>query len=178
VSRLAQGQGPVVAVEAVRAGTPPERLADDLKLGIGQARSVPGRAGAARACDPPARHSAYQRLTFCRATPSWRVTSAWERPAANSSPACRRTRSKPGGHADRGRCGGRRLVSSRQAARTTPVMSSEGANVFKCSAGARPGSHMLQYASNGGHSHGYPLCGCSQIRIWQAGARSCRVPCK
>src|ERR671911_985443 len=42
------GQGPVVGVEAVRAGALPERLADRVKLGIGQARSMPGGAGTAQ----------------------------------------------------------------------------------------------------------------------------------
>ncbi len=42
------GKGPVVAVEAVRAGTLPERLVNDGKLLVRQARGVPGRAGAAQ----------------------------------------------------------------------------------------------------------------------------------
>src|SRR4030095_15878322 len=37
----------------------------------------------------------------------------------------------PGGHAGRGRCGGRQLVSSHQPASTTPITSPELANLFK-----------------------------------------------
>src|SRR6266540_914458 len=46
------GKGPVVAVEAVRAGTLPQRLVDSGKLLVGQARRVPGRAGAAQRRQP------------------------------------------------------------------------------------------------------------------------------
>src|SRR4029453_4889134 len=42
------GKGPVVGVEAVRAGTLAQRLVNDGKLGIRQARGVPGGAGAAQ----------------------------------------------------------------------------------------------------------------------------------
>jgi hypothetical protein len=42
------GKGPVVGVEPVRASALPERLPDGGKLGIRQARDVPGRAGAAQ----------------------------------------------------------------------------------------------------------------------------------
>jgi hypothetical protein len=44
-------------------------------------------------------------------------------------PACGRLRT-PGGRVDRGRCGGRRLVSYRHAARTAPTISPERANPF------------------------------------------------
>jgi hypothetical protein len=46
------GQGPVVGVEAVRAGALSERLADRRKLSLGQARGVPGRSGAAQRIRP------------------------------------------------------------------------------------------------------------------------------
>jgi hypothetical protein len=46
------GKGPVVGVEAVRAGTLPERLVDGVQLLVGQARGVPGRAGAAQRLGP------------------------------------------------------------------------------------------------------------------------------
>jgi hypothetical protein len=46
------GQGPVVGVEAVRAGTLPQRLVDAVQLLVGQARGVPGRAGAAQRLQP------------------------------------------------------------------------------------------------------------------------------
>src|SRR5829696_2072237 len=45
-------KGPVVGVEAVRLGALSERLADRLKLSIGQARSVPGRSGTAQRLRP------------------------------------------------------------------------------------------------------------------------------
>jgi hypothetical protein len=48
-------KGPVVAVEAVHAGTLPQRLVDGGKLGRGQARGVPGRAGAAQRLQPALR---------------------------------------------------------------------------------------------------------------------------
>src|SRR5215207_6205216 len=38
-------QGPVVGVEPVHPGALPERLPDSIKLGLGQTRGVPGRAG-------------------------------------------------------------------------------------------------------------------------------------
>jgi hypothetical protein len=88
------GEGPMVGVEAVRAGTLPERLVDGGKLGVGQARGGPGRAGAAQPSSPPWRQRAGQRLTFWRATPRVRATSAWEWPAATSAPACLPTPSK------------------------------------------------------------------------------------
>src|SRR6266511_839228 len=72
------GQGPVVGVEAVRAGALAQRLVDGGTLGLRQARVRPGGTAAC------------QRLAFWRATPSWWATSAWERPAANSAPACMR----------------------------------------------------------------------------------------
>ena len=46
------GQGPVVGIEPVRAGALPERLPDGIKLGLRQARGVPGRAGAAQPVQP------------------------------------------------------------------------------------------------------------------------------
>src|SRR5215216_1230049 len=52
------GQGPVVGVEAVGAGTLAQRPVDGGKLGVGQARGLPGRAGAAQrvqAAGAPAR---------------------------------------------------------------------------------------------------------------------------
>src|SRR6266545_4151686 len=42
------GKGPVVAVEAVRAGALAQGLVDSVELLVGQARGVPGRAGAAQ----------------------------------------------------------------------------------------------------------------------------------
>jgi hypothetical protein len=48
----------------------------------------------------------------------------------DNSPAWRRIRSKTWRSRRPRRCGGRRLVSCRHAAGTTPVMSSEGANLF------------------------------------------------
>src|SRR4029453_15425138 len=49
------------------------------------------------ASGPPARQRACQRLTFCRATPRARATSAWERPAANNWPGSLRPPSDGGG---------------------------------------------------------------------------------
>src|SRR6266542_1295793 len=46
------GKGPVVAVEAVAAGALAQRLVDGGKLSIGQARGVPGGAGAAQRLQP------------------------------------------------------------------------------------------------------------------------------
>src|SRR6266511_937210 len=46
------GESPVVGVEPVRAGALPERLPDSSKLRVGQARGVPGRAGAAQRLQP------------------------------------------------------------------------------------------------------------------------------
>jgi uncharacterized protein YjbI with pentapeptide repeats len=46
-------KGPVVAVEAVGAGTLAQRLVDGGQLGGGQARGVPGGAGAAQRLQPP-----------------------------------------------------------------------------------------------------------------------------
>jgi hypothetical protein len=45
-------KGPVVGVEAVRAGTLPQRLVNGVKLGLGQARGVPGRAAACQRLQP------------------------------------------------------------------------------------------------------------------------------
>src|SRR5512132_1531885 len=45
-------QGPVVVFEAVRAGALPERLVDQVQVLVGQARGVPGRAGAAQRLQP------------------------------------------------------------------------------------------------------------------------------
>ena len=47
-----RAKGPVVGVEAVRAGTLPERLVDGVQLLVGQARGVPGGAGAAQRLQP------------------------------------------------------------------------------------------------------------------------------
>ena len=46
------GEGPVIGVEPLRAGASPERLLEVGKLGVGQARGVPGRAGAAQRIPP------------------------------------------------------------------------------------------------------------------------------
>src|SRR6266536_605531 len=46
------GKGPVVGVEAVRAGTLPERLVDRVQLLVGQARGVPGGAAACQRLGP------------------------------------------------------------------------------------------------------------------------------
>src|SRR5215216_6765866 len=80
------GKGPVVGVEAAGAGTLAQRGIQVVELLVVKARVGPGR--------PPACQRACQRLTFWRATPSSRATSAWERPAANSAPACMRMCSK------------------------------------------------------------------------------------
>src|SRR4029453_14282233 len=95
-------QGPVVVVEAVRAGALPERLVDQVRGLVGRAGGGPGGAvgggggTGAGACpvgpalrsasSPPACQRPCQRLTFCRATPSWRATSAWVRPAGPHAP--------------------------------------------------------------------------------------------
>src|SRR6266536_6057247 len=46
------GQGPVVGVEAVRAGTLAQRLVDGVQLLVGQARGVPGGAAACQRLGP------------------------------------------------------------------------------------------------------------------------------
>jgi hypothetical protein len=85
-------QGPVIGVEAVRAGALAERLVNGAKLLVRQARGAyPVGPALRNASNPPWRHWACQRLTFCRATPRERATSAWQWPAANSVPACMRT---------------------------------------------------------------------------------------
>jgi hypothetical protein len=84
-------QGPVVGVEAVRAGALPQRLVDGGKLLVGQARACPVGPALRSAGRPPWRQRACQRLTSWRATPSWRATWAWEWPVVNSAPACMRT---------------------------------------------------------------------------------------
>jgi hypothetical protein len=63
------GQGPVVGVEAVRAGTLAQDLVDGGQLGIRQARRLPGGAALPSAFRPPPRQRACQRLTFWRAPP-------------------------------------------------------------------------------------------------------------
>jgi hypothetical protein len=45
-------KGPVVGVEAMRAGTLPQRLVDAVQLLLGQAWGVPGGAGAAQRVQP------------------------------------------------------------------------------------------------------------------------------
>jgi hypothetical protein len=83
------------------------------------------------ASSPPACHLACQRLTFGgphRAGGRPRLGSG--RRQTTPRPACGRLRT-PGGQPDRGRCGGRRLVSYRHPARTPPILSSEGANLFR-----------------------------------------------
>jgi hypothetical protein len=67
----------------------------------------PGWPAALQRLRPTACQRACQRLTFWRATPRMRATSAWERPAADNVPACIRTASNADGRADLGRCGGR-----------------------------------------------------------------------
>src|SRR6266540_1768534 len=87
------GQGPVVGVEAVRTGALAQRLLDAMAVSWAGDRRECGPVGPAlrSASSPPWRQRACQRLTFWRATPSARTTSAWEWPAANSAPACMRT---------------------------------------------------------------------------------------
>jgi hypothetical protein len=112
------GQGPVVGVEAVRA---PWRRAWSMAASWASDRRGACPVGPAlrSAFRPPPRQRACQRLTFWRAPPRWLATSAWERRRQiMRRPAYGRVR-RPGGHADRGRCGGRRLVACRHAARTS-----------------------------------------------------------
>src|SRR5215216_4734140 len=124
------GQGPVVGVEAVGAGALAERLVQVVALLVRKARRRPGGAAAGQRL-PSACQRACQRLTFWRATPSWWATWAWcgRRQTAPRLAGGRLRR--PGGRADRGRCGDKRLVSSGHAARRGPIMSPEHANLFK-----------------------------------------------
>jgi hypothetical protein len=130
------GQGPVVGVEPVRTGAFTQRPLEIVQLLVGQARGVPGGAGAGAAWScaaPPARPRAIGRASGWRSAGRHpvrgrpRLGSGQRRTARR--PTCGRVR-RLGGRVDRGRCGGRRLVSSRHAARTPPIMSSEGANLF------------------------------------------------
>src|SRR5215207_582591 len=68
------GKGPVVGVEAVRAGALAQRLVDGGTLASDRRGSGPVGPRLASASGPPARHRACQRLVFCRATPSWWAT--------------------------------------------------------------------------------------------------------
>jgi hypothetical protein len=85
------GKGPVVGVEPMRAGALAQRLVQVVELLVVKARVGPGGAAACQRLQPALSPAACQQLTFWRATPSWRATLAWERPAANSWPAWMRT---------------------------------------------------------------------------------------
>src|SRR6266540_2482070 len=90
------GQGPVVGVEAVGAGTLAQRPVDGDKLGVGQARGLPGGAGAAQrvqAAGAPARVPAagskqraglhadlFERLAVAR-TAGVAAVGGWSHPA-------------------------------------------------------------------------------------------------
>src|SRR5512132_2555196 len=80
------GQGPVVGVEAVRAGALAQRLVDGGTLGLRQARVRPGGTAACQRLGPAGAPQGVPAAGVLAATPSWWATSAWERPAANSAP--------------------------------------------------------------------------------------------
>ena len=113
------GQGPVVGVEAVRAGTLAQRLVEGGELLVRQARGVPGGAGAAQrvqpARPPPGVPAADVLAGHTELVGDLGLGAAGGEQRAGLHADCVRT---PGGRADRGRCGGRRLVSCRHAART------------------------------------------------------------
>src|SRR4030095_4702431 len=85
------GQGPVVGVEAMRAGTLAQRLVDGGKLLVRQARGVPGGAGAAQRLPPALAPLGVPAADVLAGHAEVRATWAWAWPAANSAPACMRT---------------------------------------------------------------------------------------
>jgi hypothetical protein len=85
------GQGPVVAVEAVRPGTLAQRLVDAVQLLLVKARGVPGRAGAAQRRQSALAPLGVPAADVLPGDPRVRAMSAWVWPAANGAPACTRT---------------------------------------------------------------------------------------
>src|SRR6266545_2192067 len=85
------GEGPVVGVEAVRAGALPQRLVDGVELLVGQARGGSGGAGAAQRLLSARLPAGVPAADVLAGHPELAATWAWEWPAANSVPACMRT---------------------------------------------------------------------------------------
>jgi hypothetical protein len=142
------GKGPVVGVEAVRAGTLAQRLVDGGKLLVGQARGGPGGAGAAQRLLPA-------RLPF--GVPAADVLPGDTELVGDLGLGVAGGKQRPGLHTDAferlavawtagvAAVGG--WSHTRHAARKAPIMSSELANFFKCSLGAaRRRPSMAKYA--------------------------------
>src|SRR6266511_88727 len=85
------GKGPVVGVEAVRAGALAQGLVDAVQLLVGQARGVPGRARAAQRLQPALAPLGVPAADILAGHPEGAGDLGLERPAANSPPACMRT---------------------------------------------------------------------------------------
>jgi hypothetical protein len=87
-------KGPVVGVEAVRAGTLPERLVDQVQLPGGQPWGVPGRAGAAQRLQPTLAPLGVPAADVLAGDPEGAGDLGLGVAGGNSSPACMRTPSK------------------------------------------------------------------------------------
>jgi hypothetical protein len=125
------GQGPVVGVEAVGAGTLAQRLLDGGELLVVKARGVPGGAGAAQRLGPTLAPLGVPAADVLAGHPQLvgdlglGVAGGKQRAGLHAG----RLRT-PGRRVDRGRCGGRRLSHAALLPAQPPILSPEGANFF------------------------------------------------
>src|SRR5215211_3431326 len=109
------GQGPVIGVEAVRAGTLAQRLVDGGELLVVKARGVPGGAGAAQRLLPALAPVGCQKSIGCHAARwySWmrppRTSRRWSCRAAADGSACSQHSEGSGADKSRPRWGRWRL---------------------------------------------------------------------